>query len=650
MSIYKLLIQLIGQDKGATRSLRGVSKEVTGLERQASGLSSALQMVGAMGFAYMGKQAIEAVWGLGELGAAAMRTEAAFKDLAAGAGGSASDILNAIKRATGGTVSEMDAMAAANKGILLGLGANAKQWEELTDVARSRARAMGLTTTQALNDITTGIGRESRMILDNLGIVLDMEQVMDDYAESIGKTAKQLDAAERKQAMLTSVISTGREEIEAAGGITDDYSDSIERMNAALEDLKVAAGEKAAPAVGYLAEQITDLVEGTVWDEAIQVLGFLAPAALTTAQAYEELAEAQMLYNQALALGIEDQYVGPLRMAEAAYEATVGLESLTSAQAVVSSGMKAVGEATAGAVTELDPFIAALQRSTDSAWDMWGGLRQVGMAIAGMVQRWKEQFIRDAAIHATEEGRAAKDSARAWESAYSDIRSTIESALSPTNVTAGDMALGDDYVDNWDESARRLNAIAKNGFAELQAHADWASVLKIPDHILAGSEAGLKDWAARTSKDVTSLFRPDLLNIDAAVAAVEQAMRNAAAKELSIDMIVQAMGAKGTSVSKEEVAQMLGLDQALVGGDMASQIMQGFSDKVAESDPTAKFSAHLRENTKKNKAKLSGGGFDLWNAVEQGIYKAINETDYALKFARRLAPLVAKILGDVEED
>ena len=226
----------------------------------------------------------------------------------------------------------------------------------------------------------------------------------------------------------------------------------------------------------------------------------------------------------------------------------------------------------------------------------------------------------------------------------------LKAHLSPTSVTAGDMALGDDYIDKWDENARRLNAIAKNGFSELQAHADWASVLKIPDNILSGSEAGLKDWAARTSSDVTSLFRPDLLNIDAAIAAVGQAMRDQAAKELSIDMIVGEMAARGTSVSKAEVAQMLGLDQSLVGGDAAGQMLQGFGDKMAESDPMAGFASHLRTNTKDNKAKLSDGGFVLWGAVEQGIYKAINETDYALAFARRLAPLVAKILGDVETD
>jgi len=181
MSVYRLLIEVLGKDKGATQTLKSTKKEITGLERAAGSLQGALTAAaGIAGMAYMGKQALNLVGDLYMLGAQALRTEQAFDELAKGVGGSADRILAAIKKASGGTVSEMDAMAAANRGILLGLGANAEQWEKLTEIARVRGRAMGLSVTQALNDITTGLGRQSAMILDNLGIVLDMDQVMKD--------------------------------------------------------------------------------------------------------------------------------------------------------------------------------------------------------------------------------------------------------------------------------------------------------------------------------------------------------------------------------------------------------------------------------------------------------------------------------------
>ncbi|HUX30896.1 MAG TPA: hypothetical protein VMV78_09765, partial [Thiobacillus sp.] len=251
MSVYRLILELVGKDAGATQKLRAVKKEAMGLEQAAQKLQGGLAAAaGIAGMAYMGKQALDLVGDLYMLGAQAMRTEKAFDELAKGAGGSADAILQAIKKATGGTVSEMDAMAAANRGILLGLGANAEQWGELTEVARYRARAMGLSVTQALNDITTGIGRESRMILDNLGIVLDLDAVMNDYAATLGKTAGQLDTFERKQAMITGIISETSGAAAAAGvdlgNMVSDQLDDVEAMAAAWADLKVEIGRTVA--------------------------------------------------------------------------------------------------------------------------------------------------------------------------------------------------------------------------------------------------------------------------------------------------------------------------------------------------------------------------------------------------------------------
>ena len=244
-SVYKLLINIIGKDQ-ASDDLRRVQKSVTGLSTATSAMSKVMQAAGALGIGYMAKQAADAIWDFGELGAESLRLKDAFQELA---GAASDDLLRAIQEAAGGTVSEMDAMAAANRGILLGMGADIQQWADLTEVARFRARAMGIDVTQAISDIATGIGRESRLILDNLGIILDMDQVTQDYAATLGKTADELTAFERKQAIMTAVIADGQEMIKQAGGINDDYKDRIERMDAALADMKTPLAEGVAPAV-----------------------------------------------------------------------------------------------------------------------------------------------------------------------------------------------------------------------------------------------------------------------------------------------------------------------------------------------------------------------------------------------------------------
>ena len=103
MSVYRLIIELLGKDKGATRQLKSVKKEVMGVEQAAQKMQGGLAAAaGIAGMAYMGSQALKLVSDLYMLGAQAMRTETAFRDLARGAGGSADRILSAIKKASGG--------------------------------------------------------------------------------------------------------------------------------------------------------------------------------------------------------------------------------------------------------------------------------------------------------------------------------------------------------------------------------------------------------------------------------------------------------------------------------------------------------------------------------------------------------------------
>ena len=146
----------------ATQTTDQGAKQIT---QATQGIGQAWQsvgtLVGGIISTYMVKQLGQAIWSLGELGATTLRQQAAFDELAKQAGGSSDAILAAIQRATDGTVANSDIILAANKGIMLGLGAQADQWEQLAEVARFRARAMGLSVTQALNDITTGIGRQS---------------------------------------------------------------------------------------------------------------------------------------------------------------------------------------------------------------------------------------------------------------------------------------------------------------------------------------------------------------------------------------------------------------------------------------------------------------------------------------------------------
>ena len=651
MSVYKLIIQILGQDKGASRELREVKREVTGLEAATGKLSGAMGALGVMGLAYMGKQAVGAAWDLGKLGAESMRLETAFVELAKQAGGTSDAIRDAIKRAAAGTVSNIDIMAAANKGLLLGLGASAKQWEELTKVAMFRGRAMGLTVTQALSDITTGIGRESRMILDNLGIVLDMDKTLQDYSQTIGKTVGQLDAMERKQAILQSVLSAGNAQIEAAGGITEDAAASFERLDAAVSNLKQALGVTFAPMIAGAAEGMAGFLNA--------ISGNL-PVIEETERRIRELGQELAYLEQWEDAGSDA--AKDLRAEIAKLNAKLVDLLTTTYDAVpwMSDMGTAIGD-TGDEAEEAAPKIHALARAYMHLSDEtkeWVAARTdadiAGMdpyeTLAGRLYA-EEALETQKTKNAEREEQRAEDAARAWEKSYRDqqraaedayrkITSAIESALTPTSVTAWDMAqtgMGT-YVDKWDENARRLDAITQGGFAELEKHADWAAVLGIPPEVLAAGEDALKGWAEQTSRDVRSLFRPDLINIEAAVKTVEDYLKQQEARETTISLVASAMG-----MSAQDVGEALG-DPMAIGRGTGEDVMEGFKAAMADTSPATSFLNYLREDADTSKAALFTAGEGLWLYVEDGLHTAISEGAYIEWLIDALLPGIRKWL------
>src|SRR5690606_31855321 len=86
--------------------------------------------------------------------------------------------------------------------FLLGVVQSEEQFAKLAEAATRLGQAVGRSATDALNDLTVGIGRQSRMILDNLGILVNVEQAYVEYAAAVGKTVDELEDYERRQAFF----------------------------------------------------------------------------------------------------------------------------------------------------------------------------------------------------------------------------------------------------------------------------------------------------------------------------------------------------------------------------------------------------------------------------------------------------------------
>ena len=266
-TLMKLLVELGVDSSELEQGLNKAEKTTTSSASKmgggfAAGMKSAVATAGVLvaGITAVG-MAIKKALDLGAEGAQIARLEDSFQSLTTVAGVSGDALLSALDKAAMGTVAKTDLILSTNRAMMLGLGSDADQLSKLLEVASFRGRAMGLSTTQAFNDIVTGVGRASPMILDNLGIVIDAEKTYEEYAKAIGKTKDELTKAEKTQALLSKTIEEGNKQIEDAGGLSDDTASSYERMNAAFKNYADTAKKANADTFKPLAETLTKVFD-----------------------------------------------------------------------------------------------------------------------------------------------------------------------------------------------------------------------------------------------------------------------------------------------------------------------------------------------------------------------------------------------------
>jgi hypothetical protein len=262
MATNDVTIRLNAQDK-ASPSINQVKQSLTGLvssQGMVGGIVGGLiggGMIGMATAAISAAKAIpQAVGELANMAVQAERTEAAFVNLSGSIGESSSAMLSSLKELTGGTISDTQLMLSANRAVMLGVSDNADEMGKLMAAAIERGRALGVSSAKAVDDIMTGIGRESALILDNLGIV-GVQNFIDDYAKSLGKATDALTGMERKQALVNAVIAQG-----SGGGVLDDAAGAFERMDASIANMQEALGKLFGPAIAAIAQQLADAVDG----------------------------------------------------------------------------------------------------------------------------------------------------------------------------------------------------------------------------------------------------------------------------------------------------------------------------------------------------------------------------------------------------
>lgn len=196
-----------------------------------------LAVTAAIGAAWL---LVSQSWQMAMDSAQGMQERTTFQNLAASHGQAADKIIADLKAVSGETINTKTLVEKAGTAMVLGIPAD--KLSGLMEIARASARVTGQSITKSFEDISLGVARQSRLILDNLGLIISEEQANKDYAASLGKTAEQLTDAEKRTAFMNATMAAGADMIKRVGLNGETMAEKMQRVSATMDNMKETVG------------------------------------------------------------------------------------------------------------------------------------------------------------------------------------------------------------------------------------------------------------------------------------------------------------------------------------------------------------------------------------------------------------------------
>lgn len=185
--------------------------------------------------------------------------QAGYENFANTAGVAADEFLDSMIKASYGTLAQKDAMLAFNQAAGLVSTDFALTLPGAMETFMKVAAATGQDASQVLSDYVTGVGRGSKMILDNLGITVDIAKANEDYAAKLGLTVDQLTAEQQKLALNEQAMGLLTEKYAGMSGVLDSNAVKSQQFQANMQNLKDTLGVFLTDAVGPFIEKLNEL-------------------------------------------------------------------------------------------------------------------------------------------------------------------------------------------------------------------------------------------------------------------------------------------------------------------------------------------------------------------------------------------------------
>ena len=205
--------------------------------------------------------------------------ERGFNALTRTIGGS-TESLEKLERATNNAVKQADLLKQANNAMMLGVVKTDDEMANLFDTAQRLGQALGKDTVQSIESLVTGMGRQSRLMLDNLGIIVKSEEAYERYASELKKSVSQLTDSEKKTAFNNEAMRQANIIVESLGEEQETTSMKVQRMNKATNDLSIEIGKALIPVLEVMVVALEKIAENldaeTIQKYTVTIVGLSA--------------------------------------------------------------------------------------------------------------------------------------------------------------------------------------------------------------------------------------------------------------------------------------------------------------------------------------------------------------------------------------
>lgn len=279
--IVRIIIK--GEDQ-ASDALGTVNKAMGGLGKVALGMGA----IGATAMVGIGAGAIKLAIDAAPL--ADITTS--FESMALAAGSSADDVLAAFKLQSDGMVTNAAAMEAYNQATMLVSADFAETLPEAMSYLGKVSAATGVDMDFLLSSLTTGVGRLSPMILDNLSIQVDLVAAYEDWSAASGVAVADMTKEQQQAALTAQVMQLLKENTAAMPDVLGTNTQRMAEMTATMTDMKDSVALALQPALQALLIPLGELATEygpavTEWlGVAAEWLGEKVPIAIETVSAF----------------------------------------------------------------------------------------------------------------------------------------------------------------------------------------------------------------------------------------------------------------------------------------------------------------------------------------------------------------------------